>query len=143
MPRPRGDDWLEDEVKRLELNGVQTIVSLLEFQEIAELGLECEKTFCLKHNVNFINYPIQDRGLPQERQSLNELIGKLRSKLYQGERIVIHCRMGIGRSSMIAAAVLIEDEMTANEIFGEISKIRGLTVPDTEDQVNWLKQFER
>ena len=143
MPRPRGDDWLEDEIRRFELNGVNAIVSLLESQEIAELGLKSEETLCQKYNVNFINHPIPDRGLPKDQLSVQRLIDGLRSSLDQGQRIVIHCRMGIGRSSMIAAAVLIKDKMKANEIFDKISQIRELRVPDTEDQIDWLRGFER
>ena len=41
MPRPRGNDWLEDEIKQLRLNGVNTIISLLESEEILALGLAC------------------------------------------------------------------------------------------------------
>ena len=143
MPRPRGYDWLEDEIKRFELNGVNAIVSLLESSEIAELGLKNEETLCRKNSMNFINYPIPDRGLPKDQQTIKQLVDGLKGKLDQGQRIVIHCRMGIGRSSMIAAAVLIKDKMNANEIFDKISQIRELKVPDTEEQIEWLRRFER
>ena len=143
MPRPRGDDWLEDEIRRFELNGVNAIVSLLESQEIAELGLKNEETLCQRYGIKFINYPIPDRGLPKDQQTVNQLTDGLRNRIDQGQRIVIHCRMGIGRSSMIAAAVLIKDKMKANEIFDKISQIRELRVPDTEDQIDWLRGFER
>ncbi|MGB3780260.1 MAG: dual specificity protein phosphatase family protein [Tunicatimonas sp.] len=142
MPRPRGNDWLDDEIKRFEMNGIQTIVSLLEPHEHTELGLNNEDSFCRKYNINFINYPIPDRGLPENQQTVNQLIEELRNRIDQGQRLVIHCRMGIGRSSMISAAVLIKDKMKVDEIFDEISQIRGLKVPDTEDQIDWLKRCE-
>ena len=142
MPRPRGNDWLEDEIRRFELNSVNAIVSLLESHEIAELGLKDEETLCQIYNMNFINYPIPDRGLPKDQLSARRLIDELRSRLDQGQRIVIHCRMGIGRSSMIAAAVLIKDKVKADEILDKISQTRELKVPDTEGQIEWLKRFE-
>jgi hypothetical protein len=43
MPRPRAGDWLEDEVSSWQRAGVRTVVSLLEVQEIAELGLGDER----------------------------------------------------------------------------------------------------
>ena len=39
MPRPRGDDWLEDELQALARYGVTFLVSLLEREEEEELGL--------------------------------------------------------------------------------------------------------
>ena len=143
MPRPRGDDWLEDEVRKLASNGVQTIVSLLESHETTELGLKNEESLCQRYNLDFISYPIPDRELPKDQSTVNQLIAALRVRTGHGEKIVIHCRMGIGRSSMIAAAVLINGQAKVDEILDRISNVRGLIVPDTEDQIEWLRQFER
>jgi protein-tyrosine phosphatase len=46
--------------------------------------------------------------------------------------------MGIGRSSIIAAAILLKHGMIGCEIIEHISLIRGLKVPDTEEQLAWL-----
>ncbi len=46
MPRPRGNDWLEDEVSSLVSEGVQFVVSLLTKDEVSELGLEREGALC-------------------------------------------------------------------------------------------------
>jgi hypothetical protein len=61
------------------------------------------------------------------------------SKLQDGTYVVIHCRMGIGRSSIIAASVLLRVGVKADNIIDNISKIRGLKVPDTDRQLQWLK----
>ncbi len=66
MSRPRGGDWLEDEVRNLKLLGVQTMVSLLEWSEIYELDLKDEERLCTKHGITYINFPIPDRGLPKD-----------------------------------------------------------------------------
>jgi len=42
MARPRGNEWLEDEILSLKRQDVQVIVSLLERNEVYELGLEKE-----------------------------------------------------------------------------------------------------
>jgi protein-tyrosine phosphatase len=99
--------------------------------------------YCLNHEIDFINFPIKDRGLPSDQQAVNKFIKELMQKIDQGEKVVIHCRMGIGRSSIIAGAILIKEGRTVTEIIDQISKVRELQVPDTDDQVRWLKQFER
>ncbi len=55
--------------------------------------------------------------------------------------VVIHCRMGIGRSSMLAAAILIHLGMESSNIFERISTYRGLQVPDTPAQTAWISQL--
>jgi hypothetical protein len=44
---------------------------------------------------------------------------------------------GIGRSSLLAAAVLVEDGVDPDEAWDLISA-RGYAVPDTEEQRIWL-----
>lgn len=43
MARPRGNDWLEDEIMSLKNRGINCLVSLLEKSEEWELGLQNEE----------------------------------------------------------------------------------------------------
>ncbi len=142
MPRPRGNEWLEDEVYKLKLNKVNTVISLLEADETRELEIEREPHFCKLSNIDFLHFPIEDRKVPTDSKSFLKLINQVNQKLECGENIVVHCRMGIGRTSLIAASVLISRGYSAQEAFDFISKKRTLTVPDTVDQVTWLKGIE-
>ena len=47
MARPRGDDWLEDEIKHLKASRVDVLISLLERDEIYDLKLDNEEQFCI------------------------------------------------------------------------------------------------
>jgi hypothetical protein len=38
VPRPRGGDWLEDELDQMKRAGVDVLVSMLQVDEAAELG---------------------------------------------------------------------------------------------------------
>jgi hypothetical protein len=64
LPRPRGGDWLEDEIKSLKSMGVEVLVSLLTAEETAELDIDKETDFCAAANIDFICFPIADRGVP-------------------------------------------------------------------------------
>jgi len=142
MARPRGNEWLEEEIAGLKKQQVAIIVSLLEPSEIFELGLEKEQQTCLKHGIDYRNFPIPDRGLPGKKDNINPFINKLVSDAKEGNNIVIHCRMGIGRSSIIAGAILLQAGLKAEAIIAHISKVRGLRVPDTDEQIKWLKARE-
>lgn len=46
MARPRGGDWLSDEMKDLHTSGVDILVSLLTDVEMGELDLAEEAAYC-------------------------------------------------------------------------------------------------
>ena len=62
--RPRGGDWLEDEVRSWRQTGVDIVVSLLTAEEIADLQLAQEAELSQRHGVRFLSFPIADRGVP-------------------------------------------------------------------------------
>ena len=142
MARPRGGDWLGDEIKAWLDAGAHTVVSLLEPAEVAELGLEAERSFCLKSGLDFISFAIPDRGIPEGRSEMVHLIRRVRSAIISGNRVAIHCRQGIGRSSMVAAMVLLSLGASEDNVFYTISAARGCKVPDTEEQVRYALSFQ-
>lgn len=136
--RPRGNDWLEDEIMKIKQSGITTVISLLEKSEISELELERESKICEELELDFINFPIPDRGLPESKKDFKDLIDLIVNRLAQNQKIGIHCRMGIGRTSLLTGAVLKEYGMENLEIFNYLSEKRTLTVPDTQEQVDWV-----
>lgn len=138
MPRPRGEDWLEDEILSLRQQEVFTLVSLLEKTEINELGLGQEAELCDKTGIEYVNFPIKDRGIPTDTKAALKLVNEITNTLKKGRLVVIHCRMGIGRSSIMAVAVMVTLGFSVNTVFEQISTIRGLAMPDTKEQVDWL-----
>ncbi len=44
---------------------------------------------------------------------------------------------------MIAAALLIKDGITPDDALNRISEARGLPVPETPEQREWVKEFAR
>jgi len=142
MARPRGNDWLDDEIKWLKNRSVGCLVSLLEKSEEWDLGLQAEKEICEKWGLEFINFPIQDVTTPKNEDEFIRLSKELANKIKENKKVVIHCRMGIGRSSILAAATMIILGVEANDIFDIIGKYRKLKVPDTEEQKNWILSIE-
>ena len=141
MPRPRAGEWLDDEVIGWRADGVDTVVSLLELSEILELGLEREAELSREHGIEFISFPIPDRGLPTSLRDAATLAQTLALQVCEGKAVAIHCRAGIGRSSLVAAGVLICSGLRADDALRLISVARGIDVPDTEAQREWVVAF--
>lgn len=143
MPRPRAGDWLEDEVASWRRQGLDVIVSLLEDAEVAELGLEAEAAACEKAGLSFRRLPIPDRGVPASAAAVAQLVTDLIGELRAGRGVGLHCRIGVGRSALIAACVLTALGVPAEAAWQGIEKSRGQSVPDTAEQRAWVAVDEQ
>ena len=141
MPRPRGGDWLEDEISSLKQSCVDVVVSLLEDHENHELELGREGACCENAEILFLSYPIRDRSIPSSGPKTREFAQAIFALLRDGKNVAIHCRGGIGRSSVIAACVMMLSGMTAEEALLKIENKRGCLIPDTMEQREWVKRF--
>ena len=142
MARPRGNDWLDDEIKWLKIREIDCLVSLLENSEEWELGLQDEEKTCEKWDIEFINFPIKDVHTPKNEKAFIQLAKELANRITDNKKVVIHCRMGIGRASILAAATMINLGFEGKDIFETIGKYRKLKVPDTEEQKDWILSIE-
>jgi protein-tyrosine phosphatase len=143
MPRPRGGEWLDIEIQSLAKSGVNVVVSLLTADEIADLELQDEERLCGDCGLRFISFPIPDRGVPFSTAEAGRTLGLILEELWTGKAVVIHCRMGIGRSALIAACLLKSQGIGVDEAFAMISRARGFSVPDTKEQREWVEAFAR
>jgi len=138
-PRPRGGDWLEDEVRAWRQSGLDIVVSLLTPEEVAELDLGKEEAWCKTHGIQFCSFPIADRGVPASRKASVKLARKLDLALSEGKSVAVHCRQGIGRSAVLAACLLTASGEDPDTAFQRISVVRGCPVPETLEQREWLR----
>lgn len=143
MPRPRSGEWLSDEIAGWNRLGVQTVVSLLEPHEVRDLDLANEEALCLAASMKFVSFPIPDRGVPSNLVEFAKLVAKIEQWLRSGESVAVHCRAGIGRSGLLGACILDAFGVDPNTAFAVLSRARGLTVPDTDAQIAWVREYAR
>lgn len=140
-PRPRGDEWLADDVRSLKEAGVDVLVSALTRSEAEELGLTSEEGCCRRSGLEFLSFPVEDRSVPAKLDTFDTLLNNLKQRLGNGKRVAVHCRAGIGRSAIIVACLLMRNGFSSKAAFLAIEKARGLSVPDTEEQRRWVEQY--
>jgi protein-tyrosine phosphatase len=141
MPRPRGGDWLDDEVRSLRRAGVDVLACLLTGEEMAELGLAGEADSCASAGVEFLHFPIPDRGVPTSSRDTLAVVRALAGRLGEGKAVAVHCRQGVGRSALVAACVLARLGDTPEAAFERVARARGCPVPDTPGQREWVVLF--
>jgi protein-tyrosine phosphatase len=142
-PRPRGGAWLADEVAAWRAAGIDSVISLIEGAEEVELELELEGHFCRARGIEYISFPIPDRGVPTSPDAAAALVDWVVFDLRRGRSVAIHCRAGIGRTGLVAGCVLNVLGHPFDQVFSMIGRARGLPVPDTPAQAEWVRQFAR
>lgn len=143
VPRPRGGEWLEDEVRAWQNAEVDIVASLLTPQEISELNLESEAEWLQVYGIEYRSYPIPDRGVPASRSDFTDFMAKLEHALESHQTVAVHCRQGIGRSGLVAAALLISAGEEPEAAWKSIEQARDRPIPDTEEQREWVNTFQR
>lgn len=143
MAKPVAGEFVRDSFREIRQQGVKQVVSLLEEPEAIALGLFKEEQYVLEAGMSFLSYPLADRGVPRSVERFGIFTLSLYHQIAGGCNTVIHCRAGIGRSGLVAAAVLLHCGFDPIQAFSHVSKARRVSVPDTEEQVAWLKHNYR
>lgn len=139
--RPRGGDWLVDEVSDWKRSDIGTVLSLLEPQEEKDLDLQREAAEIRREGLEFVSFPIPDRQVPKSEAGLANVLEKLEHSLSRSKNVVIHCRQGVGRSGLVAACLLVKKGMSPGAALEKISAARGVAVPETEEQREWIDHY--
>lgn len=143
LPRPRGNDWLEDEIRNWRKSGVDAVVSLLTDDEVADFALADEARLCREAGIEFLSFPVEDRTVPSPREGAAELVSHLAELIADGKTVAVHCRQGIGRAATIAIAILVTSGVGIEEAIRAASLARSRPVPETAEQREWLVNFAR
>jgi protein-tyrosine phosphatase len=139
--RPRADDGLKIDVDEWKASGLDMVVCLLEQKEVSELGLQREAELSRASGIEFVLFPIPDFDVPKAMPDAFQIAGSIADGVIEGRSILIHCRGGIGRSSVVAACALIRFGIEANAALALIKQTRGRDVPETDEQRAWIEAF--
>ena len=139
--RPRGGDWLEEEIAAWRGVEVDTVLSLLTPDEERELDLGNEAQEVKRTGMKFLSLPIPDRQVPQSESQITATLEKLDIDLSAGKNVVIHCRQGIGRSGLVAACLLISKGLSSGAAVESLTAARGAAIPETPEQRRWIDRY--
>ena len=139
--RPRGGDWLSDEMATWSREGVGTVFSLLTPDEETSLDLAGESAAAQYHHLHFLSFPIPDRQVPTSPSELAKALENVELDLRQGRSAVVHCRQGVGRSGLVAVCLLINHGLSPQAAIDRVSAARGVAVPETAEQRQWIDYY--
>lgn len=100
---------LHGDLRRLRhVHRCDVLVSLLGDDELGELGIAHIDDAVAVHGIEHHRLSVRDGGVPEPAQLtvVLALIDRLREHLLAGRTVVLHCRVGQGRSGMLAALLI-------------------------------------
>jgi len=140
-PRPRGGDWLEEEMDAWRRAGIDTVLSLLTLEEEQDLDLLREAHEANARGMKFVSLPIPDRQVPNSESEVSATLDRLDADLAAGKNVVVHCRQGVGRTGLVAACLLVAKGLTPEVAVKILSAARGAPVPETAEQRRWIDHY--
>jgi protein-tyrosine phosphatase len=138
--RDRGRD-LQRDLHTLVDAGVVTLVSLLPDHELEWAGVIDLPTAAEARGLRVIRQPMPDQGVGSERE-VTDTVTQIRASLDAGEKVVVHCMGGLGRSGLVCAAVLVSAGAPAAAAVAHVRAARGPRAVETAGQYAFVERFQ-
>ena len=117
---------LSSSLEQLKAQGVQAVVTALEFDEMAKAGVSELPEQTKELGMTWFHLPIADDCAPGEDFALEwkQISPELHKIVNQGGKLVLHCMGGSGRTGMLAAHLLLELGWDLDTIKTEVKALR-------------------
>lgn len=84
-------------------------------------------------------FPIPNLGVPLDRERYSALVYSVAARLEGGERVLIHCGLGIGRTGTLACCVLIAMGVPEAEARRRVKAAEaGPETPEQHELISWF-----
>lgn len=138
-----GSAWARDldkDVAAIAAWGASAVVTLIEDHEFVLLGVEALPQAVRAAGVAWHHLPIEDVSVPDHRfeREWPVVWPQLRGRLEAGERVLVHCRGGLGRAGTVTALMLIECGESPERAIQRIRSVRPGAI-ETAEQERWVR----
>ena len=116
--------------------GASTVVTLIEEHEFHLLKVEDLERQVHDTGMKWFHLPIKDVSVPDQRfvDAWKTTGTEIHRRLDAGERILVHCRGGLGRTGLIAGLILVERGMQPKEAIRQIRAVRPHAIETSEQE---------
>ena len=137
-----GRQWarvLDADLQSIQAWGASAVLSLVEPHEFARLGLPDFAQSIARTPLQWLKVPITDMATPGHASlaAWRAQGPALLQALNSGQRVLVHCAAGLGRTGMLVAKLLVLHGVSADEAIAQVRKARPGTI-ETEAQADWV-----
>lgn len=144
---PGKHDWygewardLDEDLDAIRGWGADVVVTLIEDHEFDLLRVRDLPHGVAKRGMTWHHLPIEDVSIPDGRfEEQWQFVGaELCHRLRKGQRVLVHCRGGLGRAGTVAARLLIELGMEPDDAISALRRARPNAI-QTSEQVAYVR----
>jgi protein-tyrosine phosphatase len=140
---PSNRDLTLDLRRLREEYGVTTLACLLEDHEFVSLRIEDYFDVAAGVGLSVLRFPIPDAGIPRPGADTQAFVRSIDERFESGQRVVIHCRGGLGRAGTIGALWLRHRGRAAELALREVSDARKSSYcPETIEQKEFVRRLD-
>ena len=114
------------------------VISLTDMAELVRKGSASLGDDLAQAGIGWLHLPIADFGVPSD-WDWPPLASDLLDRLAKGQRILVHCFGGCGRSGMLVLRLMIAAGEPADAALARLRKVRPCAV-ETPEQMEWATQ---
>jgi hypothetical protein len=131
-----GTRSLGDDFAAIEAWGASLLLSLNEPHEFARLGVPSFIEDAKRRRFRWLHAPIHDMDTPGAafEAARVETGPVIAAALDARERVAIHCAAGLGRTGLLAARLLVDRGLTADEAITRVRRARPGTIETTRQE---------
>lgn len=117
---------LEQDLARIEGWGASTLLSLVETHEFERLGVPEFADALARSRLRWLHVPIIDMRAPGDaaRTAWTAQRGTLQAALLRGDKVLVHCAAGLGRTGMLVARLLMDAGLCSDEAIAQVRRAR-------------------
>jgi len=136
-----GTHWHRDldvDLDRIQRWGATLILTLVELEELVELEVPHLGAAVTHRGMAWHHLPLPDRTAPTEdwnAQWIQCVRDKLHQRLAAGQKILIHCKGGLGRAGTVAARLLMEHGLVADAAMERVRLHRKGAIETMEQEI--------
>lgn len=136
----QGSD-LDSELRQLRDWGASTVLSLVQAHEFARLGVPDFDDAVARAGMTWLHVPVADMSTPDQTTRAAWLAqrGVLREALQRGDKVLVHCAFGLGRTGTMVARLLVDDGLQPDEAIARVRRARPGTV-ETAAQARFVAE---
>ncbi len=133
---------LEGDLARARELAVTAVVSLSPWEEVVEKSPRYAQAVAegpFPWPVEF--FPIDNGGVPRHQGAFRQFVQALARRLQAGERVLLHCAGGLGRTGTVAICVLVELGLPLEEALARVRQAG--SSPETPEQWALVRRWPR
>lgn len=130
-----------DAAAEIERQRIDRVICLTDDDEVRQRSPAYARA--IEHGVPWkqVAHPVPDFGIPEDAEAFQKVAGEVAEALRRGERILVHCAAGIGRTGLMAAAVLTHLGMSLSDAASAV-RAAGSSAQSVEQQ-RFLESISR